>query len=174
MVQVLHSPAKLGEVKTHHQIERVSLVADAASFSEFLLHKDAPGSAWTDLDKAVEIHEMILDKEFNSLKKLAELPRKSFDIAAKFSETFDLPRPDPAVFRERFSAAMEYAETTIERIRNGANPRKNDPGRFGDFQLFFYLANPEICLLTQEDFSSDITKSPQRNRIVGLDALDTA
>ena len=75
------------------------------------------------------------------------------------------------MFRERFSAAMEYADTTIARIRAGANPRKNDPGRYGDFQLFFYLADPDIHLLTREDFSSDIKASPQRTRIVGLDSL---
>ena len=172
MVAVLGSPTKLGDVKTHHQVERLGLIANSASFDEFLERKDAPNSAWTDIDKAVEIHDQMLDKEFDALKKIAALPLGSFDVAAKFCETFGSPRPDPKVFRNTFSAAMEYADTTIARIRAGANPRKNDAGRYGDFQLFFYLADPDIHLLTSEDFSSDIKASPQRTRIVGLDSLN--
>jgi|GEM_PF-2539508 len=171
MAGVLNSPIKLGPVKTHHQVERLSLVADSNSFDEFLQRKDAKDSSWSDIEKSVEIHNQVLDKEFDALKKLAKLPPGSFDLAAKFCETFDSPRPDPKAFADRFSAALEYAETTITRIRAGANPRKNDPGRFGDFQLFFYLAEPELHLLTREDFSTDIRHSPQRTRIVGFNAL---
>lgn len=171
MVEILGSPMKLGHLKTHHQVERINLVADSNSFEEFLQRKNEAGGSWSDIEKSVEIHEQILDKEFDALKKLAALSPGSFDLATKFCERFDNPRPDPKVFSERFSAAMEYAETTIAKIRAGANPRKNDPGRFGDFQLFFYLADPDINLLTREDFSSDIKSSPQRTRIVPLDAL---
>jgi hypothetical protein len=152
-------------------VERLGLIGNSVTFDEFLQRKDAPHSAWTDIDKAVEIHDQVLDKEFDALKKLAALPAGSFDVAAKFCEKFGSPRPDPKVFRETFSAALEYADTTIARIRTGANPRKNDPGRYGDFQLFFYLADPNIHLLTSEDFSSDIKVSPQRTRIIGLDSL---
>jgi len=94
-------------------------------------------------------------------------------LAAEFAKTFEVngQYPDPNVFRTHFSAAMEYGETTITRIRGGANPRKNDPGRYGDFQLFFYLADQPIELLTCEDFSTDIKNSPQKARIVRLDSL---
>jgi hypothetical protein len=97
----------------------------------------------------------------------------SYDLALEFAKTFDIngSYPDPNVFRDHFSAAMEYAETTIARIRGGANPRKNDPGRYGDFQLFFYLADPKIELSTCEDFSVDIKHSPQRSQIVKVDSL---
>jgi hypothetical protein len=36
MVQVVHSTTKLGDVKTHHQIQRIALVADSDSFEDFL------------------------------------------------------------------------------------------------------------------------------------------
>lgn len=172
MVEVLGSSAKLGHVKIHHQVERIELVTSSSSYEEFLERKNAPDSAWTDIDNAAVIHDQKLDEEFDALKRLAALPPGSLDVAAKFCETFNHPRPDPIVFRERFSAAMEYAETTIQKIRSGANPRKNDPGRYGDFQLFFYLADSDIYLLTSEDFSSDIKTSVQRDRIVGLSSLD--
>jgi len=70
-----------------------------------------------------------------------------------------------------FSAAIEYGDSAIRRARAGENLRKNDAGVFGDFQLFFYLADPQIHLLTKEDFSTDIKNSPQRTRIVTLDSL---
>ena len=174
MGKILGVPSKFGNVEQHHHVERIDLVANSNTYDEFLKRKDEPGSAWTDIDKSYEIHCAVLDKEFDALKKIAALPRGSVDLAAKFAETFGEPgqHPDPGVFREHFSAAVEYGEVTVERIRGGANPRKNDPGRYGDFQLFFYLAAPDIRLLTREDFSSDIKSSPQRTRIVGLDSLN--
>jgi hypothetical protein len=75
------------------------------------------------------------------------------------------------MLRQHCSAAIEYQEASIAKIRAGAKPRKNDRGRYGDSQLFFYLADPNITLLTSEDFSGDIKQSPQRTRIVGFHAL---
>lgn len=115
----------------------------------------------------------MVDKEFDALEKFAELKPGTYDLAEKFCETFGPTgsRPSAANFRSHFSAAVEYGESTIAKIRAGAKPRKNDRGRYGDFQLFFYLANPDITILSSEDFSGDIKASPQRDRIVGLDAI---
>jgi hypothetical protein len=173
MGKVVGVPSKFGNVEEHHHVERIDLVSNSASYDDFLKRKDQAGSSWTDIDKSYEIHNAVLDKEFDALKKIAAKPAGAIDLAAKFAETFGPhgQHPDPAVFRQHFSAAVEYGEVTVVRIRGGANPRKNDPGRYGDFQLFFYLADPDIYLLTREDFSSDIKSSPQRTRIVGLDSL---
>jgi hypothetical protein len=173
MGRFLGVPSRRGKVEHHHHVERIGLVADSSSYEEFLRRKDEAGSAWSDIEKSYEIHCAILDREFDALKKIAARPRGSVDLAASFAATFGGPgrHPDRDIFTHYFSAAVEYAETTVERIRGGANPRRNDPGRYGDLQLFFYLADPEIRLLTREDFSSDIKVSPQRTRIVGLDSL---
>jgi hypothetical protein len=165
--------SKWSKVETHHYVQRVEMVVNSQTFDQFLKRKDDAGNVWSDIDKAAQIHDGQVDKEFTSLEKLAQLPPGTFDVAAEFCKTFAAGRvcPDPQLFRQHFSAAIEYGETSIAKIRAGAKPRKNDRGRYGDFQLFFYLADPNITLLTREDFSGDIKQSPQRTRIVGFDAL---
>ena len=95
------------------------------------------------------------------------------DVVAMLCKTYAVGGvcPDPKLLRQHFSAAIEYQEASIAKIRAGAKPRKNDRGRYGDSQLFFYLADPNITLLTKEDFSGDIKRSPQRTRIVGFHTL---
>ncbi|HZP64386.1 MAG TPA: hypothetical protein VFB28_13305 [Terriglobales bacterium] len=173
MGKVLGFPSKKSDVDVGHHIQRIELVTQASDFANFLKRKDAAGSLWPDIEKSAEVHEQQLDKEFAALQRIAKLKPGSYDLAAQFAKTFKVngKSPDPNTFRSHFSAAMEYAETTIMRIRGGANPRKNDPGRYGDFQLFFYLADPRIQVLTCEDFSSDTKNSPQRSRIVKLESL---
>ncbi len=172
MGKILGFPSKLSQVEKIHLVQRVELVANSATFDEFLKRKDEAGSVWTDIDKAVQIHHTRVDEEFDALEKIAKLPGR-FDLATKFAETFGTPgsHPNPAQFRACFSAALEYAEAVIRKIKHGAKPRKNDRGVYGDFQLFFYLADPNINLLTQENFSNEIKHSPQRTRIVGLNVL---
>jgi hypothetical protein len=41
-----------------------------------------------------------------------------------------------------------------------------------DNQLFFYLADPEAVIVTNEDFSNEIRKSPQKTRIISYEAFD--
>jgi hypothetical protein len=173
MGQISGFPSKLGNVVIAHHEQRIELVAGAADYADFLKRKDAPGSVWSDIEQSAVIHEQQLDKEFHALKNLAKKPVGSFDLATEFSKTFVVggKGPDPKAFKDLFSAAFEYGEVTIAKIRAGANPRKNDQGRYGDFQLLFYLADPDIELLTSEDFSKDITHSPQRSRIVKVDSL---
>lgn len=165
--------SKRSQVETRHQVQRVEMVAKSQTFEEFLKRKDDADNVWSDIDNAAQIHDAQVDKEFAALEKLAQLPQGTFDVAAEFCKTFAAGGvcPDPQLFRQHFSAAVEYGEASIAKIRAGAKPRKNDRGRYGDFQLFFYLADPNITLLTSEDFSGDIKQSPQRTRIVGLDAL---
>jgi hypothetical protein len=162
-----------GQVETHHHVRRIEMVANSQTFDEFLKRKDDAGNVWSDIDNAAQIHNAQVDKEFAALEKFAKLPQGTFDVAAAFCKTFGAGGvcPDPKLFRQHFSAAVEYGEASIAKIKAGAQPWKNDRARYGDFQLFFYLADANITLLTSEDFSGDIKQSPQRTRIVGLDAL---
>jgi len=173
MGKILGFPSKKSNVDLPHQFQRIELVTESSDFGDFLRRKAAPESLWPDIETAAKVHEEQLDKEFKALQTLAKRPLGSYDLALEFAKTFAVNGnyPDATEFRSRFSAAMEYGETTIRRIKAGANPRKNDPGRYGDFQLFFYLADPSIELLTCEDFSTDIVNSPQKNRIVRFDSL---
>jgi hypothetical protein len=166
-------PSKRSQVETHHYVQRIDMVVNSQTFEEFLKCKDAVGSVWTDVDKAEKIHSGEVDKEFTALEKFAQLAPGSFDLAAKFCETFGPVgnRPEPQQFREHFSAGLEYVESCIGKIKRGANPRKNNRGIYGDFQLLCYLGDLNINLVTSEDFSADIKHSPQRTRIVGLNAL---
>jgi hypothetical protein len=173
MGKVLGFPSKRSDVDVGHHIQRIELVTEASDFADFLKRKDAAGSLWPDIETSAKVHEQQLDKEFVALQRISKSKPGSYDLAAEFAKTFDVngKYPDPNTFRSHFSAAMEYGERTITKIRGGANPRKNDPGRYGDFQLFFYLADPSIEILTCEDFSDDIKNSPQRSRIVKLESL---
>jgi hypothetical protein len=170
---LLGFPSRRSDVTIKHHLQRIDLVTNSADYGDFLKRKDAAGSLWSDVEHSAVVHEQQLDKEYASLAHIAKKKPGSYDLAQAFCKTFEVggKLPDENLFKDKFSAAMEYAETTIARIRGGANPRKNDPGRYGDFQLFFYLADPALELLTTEDFSSDITRSPQRTRIVKVDSL---
>jgi hypothetical protein len=171
--KILGFPSKWSQVEKHHRVQRVEMVAKSQTFDEFLKRKNDAGNVWSDIDKAPQIHADKVDKEFTEMENLAKSPQSTVDVVGMFCKTFALEGvcPDPKLFRQHFSAAVEYVEASIAKIRAGANPRKNDRGRYGDFQLFFYLADPNISLLTSEDFSDDIKQSPQRKRIVGFDAL---
>ena len=119
-------------------------------------------------------HAAKVDQEFTELEQFAKLPQGTVDVVAVFCESF--PRgqlyPDPRLFRQHFSAAIEYYEASIAKIRAmNAKPGKKKQGIYGDLQLLFYLADPKITLLTNDHFSGDIKRSPQRTRIVGFDAL---
>jgi hypothetical protein len=171
--KILGFPMKGSHVETRHQVQRIEMVANSQTFDEFLQCKDDGGNVRSDIDKAAQIQKVMVNKEITAQEKLARLPQGTFDVAALFCKIYAAGEvcPDPQLFRHHFSAAVEYDEASIAKIRAGANPRKNDRGRYADSQLFFYLADPNITLLTSEDFSGDIKQSPQRARIVGLDAL---
>jgi hypothetical protein len=166
---------KRSHVEPLHYAQCIEMIVNSQTFGEFLTRKGDAGSAWTDIHRAFQIHNAQVDKEFTALEKLAAFPKEKVDVAKGLCRGYTPAgaNPNPNPFRQHFSAAIEYVEASIATIRARANPRKNDRGRFGDFQLFFYLADPNITLLTGEKkkFLRDIKHSPQRVRIVGLDAL---
>jgi hypothetical protein len=167
---ILGFPSKRSRVERCHHVQLIEIVATSQTFAEF--EALSTSSVWSDIRDASRIHADNVDKEFSALERFAKLPQGT-DIAAELCKGFavDGACPGPELFRQRFSAAVEYIEASIAKIRAGAKPWRNDRGRYGDVQLFFYLADPNITLLTNDNFSGDIKHSPQRTRIVGLDAL---
>lgn len=167
---ILGFPSKRSQVETRHHVQLIELMANSQTFAEFEIR--STGSIWSDIGEAPQIHAKNVDKEFTDLERFAKLPHGT-DIAVVLCKDFAVDRvcPDPNLFRQHFSAAVEYIEASISKIRADAKPWKNDRGRYGDFQLFFYLADPNIVLLTNDQFSGDIKQSPQRTRIVGFDAF---
>jgi hypothetical protein len=151
--RILGFPSKWSHVETHHHVQLVEMVANSQTLDEFLNRRGDAGNAWSDIDKAVQIHNAQVDKEFTALEERANLSQGTFDVAAQLCKNFAVGGvcPAPQLFRQHFSAAVEYIETSIAKIREGAKPWKNDRGRYGDSQLFFYLADPNITLLTNED-----------------------
>jgi hypothetical protein len=79
--------------------------------------------------------------------------------------------PDPELFARTFSAAIEFLKYSVLQVRRGANPKKNNRGLYIDSQLFWYLGDPNAVVVTNEDFSQEIRSSPQKNRIISLDAF---
>ncbi len=111
------------------------------------------------------IHEGVLEKELKALEKLGgglihHRMVKMYGLAGLF--------PDPDWFATKFSAAIEFTESWVRLVRNGAKPRKNNRGMYIDSQLFWYLADPEMIIVTREDFT-EITVSPQRFRIISFE-----
>jgi hypothetical protein len=168
--KILAFPSQWSQVETYHYVQRVEMVANCQTFDEFLKRMTGADKVRSGIDKAPQKHAAKVNQEFTDMKQFAKLPH---DVVAVFCKTFAVGGvcPDPKLFRRHFSAAVEYVETSIAKIRAGAKPWKNDRGRYGDFQLLFYLADPNITLLTRDHFSGDIKQSPQRTRIVGFDAL---
>jgi predicted nucleic acid-binding protein len=163
-------PAKTSGVLRDHYALLIDMLAGAADFNDFISKAEAPGSAWTGMKNLHDVHEGQLDKELNALVDIAS---RRGNVALALSNMFGAPgcRPHPLLLKERFSAALEFLDSSFCKVRAGANPRKNDPGIYVDFQLLLYLGSPEITFLTNEDFSHEIRNSPQKNRIVGLDSL---
>lgn len=168
--RVLGIPLKFGKVEPPHYEQLIEMIASSETFDDFLQQKDKADSSWSDIHRSDSIHHERADREFDALEKIAKSP-STCDLAARFCERILQQagvHPDPSSFRQHFSAALEYLEASAARIRGGAKLKKNDRGRYGDWQLFFYLADPGLSFLTKEDFSHDIRNSPQRARIVDI------
>jgi hypothetical protein len=169
MASILKSTATgKGGVEPSHYQELIELVSTSSDLDD-LLRKAANG-VWRDVSSSHQVHADQLDKELLALGSLA---RVRLNYAEKLSGKFGVPgcRPIPLIVAGRFSAALEFLESSITKVKGGAKLRKNDPGVYFDFQLFFYLADPSLSFLTQENFSAEIKKSPQRTRIVPLATL---
>jgi predicted nucleic acid-binding protein len=163
-------PKQRSGVVPDHYKQLIQMVASAADFADLL--KQAADTVWRDVNQADAIHDAELDKEIQALCSLAKKGLGQ-DFTKNLSRSFGLSssESDALVIAERFSAALEFLESSIAKIRSGANPRRNDPGVYGDFQLLFYLADADLRFLTKEDFRSEIKKSIQRDRIVGTESL---
>jgi hypothetical protein len=86
--KILGFQSKWSQVETHHHVQRVAMVANSQTFDEFLKRKDDVGNVWSDIDKAAQIHDAQVDKEFTALETLAQLPQGTVDVAAEFCKTF--------------------------------------------------------------------------------------
>jgi hypothetical protein len=160
------------EVEPEHYLQLMQMLANSPSFEEFVKLSKAPESSWKDIEHADKIHNDVLDREFAGFEKIAKRGR-AMDLAKQLARSFGAPgnRPNPVVLHSRFSAALEFLNASLAKVERGAKPRKNDPGLYVDFQLLLYLADPEIVFLTKEDFSNEIKKSKQTNRILSPDSL---
>jgi hypothetical protein len=149
-------------------------ICGATSFQDFTSKTEAPGSLWKRIPEWDSIHEGVLDKELTALKKIAAEASMN-SLHRHMARLYMLGGlvPDPDDFEQKFSAAIEYLRACVLKLRAGANLAKNDRGLYVDFQMFFYLADPEAVIVSNEDFSGEITKSPQRTRIISFDEFRT-
>lgn len=119
-----------------------------------------------------KIHNDVLDQELVALRRIPQRTALGV-LATRMCGWFGAPgcRPNPIMFRQTFSAAPEFLEHSLGKVQRGAKPEKNDRGLFVDFQLLFYLADPNIYFLTSEDFSTKVKTSSQADRILALASL---
>jgi hypothetical protein len=159
-------PKNSGVVPAHYE-QLIAMVGASANLDEFLERCNAKNSVWNKMEQLDVIHEAQIDKELTALEGMARQD-KDFDISEALSKTFQIggAPADAALIGNHFSAAIEYLQSSIRKLDQGANLRKNDRGAYMDWQLLMYLAIPEVVFVTNENFSSEITKSPQKNRII--------
>jgi hypothetical protein len=149
----------------------MQMIIGSNSFADFIVKTENPGSEWKRVSEWDSIHAGVLDKELKAVSNIAA-SRTSVKILHMYlARLYKLGGliPDPETFEKSFSAALEYLRSSVIKVRNGANLAKNDRGMYVDFQLFFYLADPQAVIVSNEDFSKEIVKSPQRNRIISFD-----
>jgi hypothetical protein len=159
-------------VRPHHYLMLINMLIQAKSHAEFLKAAEAPGSPWTKMTRLDPIHEGVLDYELGFLRPLAakaSIKTLQVHMARQYKVSGLLPDPDS--FERTFSAAVEFLKSSVAKVRNGANPKKNDRGLYIDSQLFWYLGDADAVIVTNEDFSNEIRVSPQRNRIISLDTF---
>jgi hypothetical protein len=144
----------------------LQMAVDSASYSEFIEKTKAPGSEWSGAERWPAIHQAEVDKQLGFVRKLAEEPHQSIAIGIAKLYPLKGSLPDEKRVEEEFSAALEYLRSLVDKVRNGANLLKNDRGSYVDFQCLFYLADAEVTIVSNEDFSSEISNSPQKDRII--------
>lgn len=173
MIDVLGAdPLRISRVLPAHYHQLIGMVTASNSLDEFVQRCNAKDSVWHNVEKLDAIHEAQIEKELNALEALAKQD-KDLDVSGGLAKTFTVcgAPPSAATVREHFSAAIEYLQSSLKKVSQGAKPRKNDRGMYVDWQLLMYLALPEALFVTDEDFSSEIVKSPQKDRIVKSDSL---
>jgi hypothetical protein len=173
MAEILRTtlPTRSGVIPQHYE-QLIEMIVSSSALDEFVQRCHAADSVWKSVEALDQIHEGQIEKELRALEQLASQDW-GLGLAEALSKMFGVPgcRPKPLVVDQHFSAAIEYLETSVRKVVRGAKPRKNDRGMYVDWQLLMYLAIPNARFLTNENFSGEITKSPQRERIVEPDTL---
>lgn len=156
------------KVRPENYRKLLHMMVDSGSYDEFIKKTKSAGSEWSQAETWDVTHEGVLDKELLAVEQLSKVDPKS--IATGFVKLYpfkgSFPKEDS--IEKEFSAALEYLRSVIAKVRNGANLPKNDRGMYVDFQILFYLADPNATIVSNEDFSSEISKSPQKDRIITL------
>jgi len=165
-------PRDNGRVRPEHYRILLDMLAESASHADFLQRTEAVGSVWTRLSSLGSIHHDVLQKELKAMEIMAGSASLS-TLHVHMARLYACGGlfPDPDWFQDRFSAAVEYLRTWVRMVRNGANPRKNNRGIYLDSQHFWYLADPKLVLVSNEDFSDELRESPQRVRVISLEAF---
>jgi hypothetical protein len=159
-------------VTPDHYRELMRMLRESETFEEFIGRARQPSSVWAAIDRADEIHRRELEKEFAALSELSKRS-STIDLASALCKRFALidRLPPRATVQKACSAAIEFLHTAINQVRSGAKPLKNDPGLYIDLQLFFYLSDPKVVLVTNEDFSGKLNTSPQKARVISLEGI---
>lgn len=146
----------------------LQMVMDSASYDEFIEKTKSSGSEWHQAEIWNAAHEDELDKELAAVEKFTRVDPQSIATGMAKLYPFKGTLPKVDLVEKEFSAALEYLRSAIAKVKNGANLAKNDRGMYGDFQFLFYLADPNAIIVTNERFSGEISKSPQKDRVITL------
>jgi hypothetical protein len=159
----------VSNVRPSHYKILLQMLVNSNSLADFLKKAEAPGSIWKKMSDLDSIHETVLDKELASLNTLAKKASvKTLHVHMAQLYKMGKMAPDPDLIERKFSAALEFLRSSVIQVRNGADPLKNNRGMYVDNQLFYYLADPDAVFVSNEDFSSEIKTSPQKNRIISF------
>jgi hypothetical protein len=158
------------DVRPTHYRWLIGSLVESDSLSDFLKKTERPGSSWKETANWDSIHERIVDKELRTLGKMAKGDNlKTFHTRLARAYGLGGLFPDPSAVQLALSAAIEFVTSSAIKIRNGANLLKNDRGLYIDSQLFYYLADPEAVVVSNERFSEEIRVSPQKTRIISYE-----
>ena len=146
----------------------LQMMVDSSSYDEFIKKTKSTGSEWFQAETWDATHEGVLDKELRAVDQLAKVDPKSIATGLAKLYRFKGSFPKEDSIEKEFSAALEYLRSVIVKVRNGANLARNDRGMYVDFQILYYLADPNATIVSNEDFSREISKSPQKDRIITL------
>lgn len=146
----------------------LQMIVGSASYKDFIEKTEEPGSVWTGVGKWNAIHQRELDKELGFIDKLAKEDHEA--LAVGIAKLYQLKGclPSRHFVENEFSAALEYLGSVVNKAKSGAKVSKNDRGAYVDFQILCYLADASTTIVSDEDFSSEISNSPQKDRIITL------
>lgn len=137
------------------------------SKSEFIARANQPTVGWKPIEQLPQIHNAEVRQNLLDLRGLAS-QRSQKTFGEKVAESLGVGpnKPDPDKVSQAFSAAFEYLQANILRVQGGAKPWRNDRGLWIDYNILWYLADPDITVISSEKFHKAIRKSPQLSRIL--------